>query len=315
VELTGPEPSVEHFQLSLRTEQFYLGEIESHPEEISNYTELAHLYLLNDDVDKAIDVFRKAILAGTAQGADRNDVRYLYKTLTSAYRGNYSKGDREKEKQTHDKLEVIVEEAIEKAPRDSGEYRSLAMVYTSLVPLEKIAALCDRIAQGNPDSTIYQDMGDIYLERGKAADAIVMFEQAITRGPDNFKTRYALATAYHRVGRYEKAQQQYEAAQAIDAPPREKAELLFMFSRLHRKTGDLEKAEQALRSATELAPDSDQSGRWALQLVDVLIEQKKFNEAEKMCTDLAAAGKNPYLKRRAQQRLQRITNERRNEGK
>jgi len=295
-----------HFELTERTVQYYLHEIEAQPETLSNYTELAHLYLVDGDIPQAMDIFRKGIELSATGTPHNDDVTRLYQELEHAYRGQFKIGTGDDDAYVREQLEQIIEEVMEKDPEHAAQRRSLASVYTRFISHLKIIELCQRIVKDNPDSPVFRQMGGIYLQRGQMEEAIDLLERAVQQLPEDFESASMLAMAYHRSNRLDDAEKLYDIALKLDAKDSSKGEVFFMRSRLYRKKGQFAEAEKVLRSAVELAPDLRRKLTWKMQLVDVLIQLKKFDEAEDICNEVIEADDGGIIDRRARQRLRSI---------
>ena len=306
VEVAAGEVAQQHFELTLRTEQFYLAEIERLPHKVSNYSELAHYYLLNRQFEKALDMFSRAIATASSGKADNREVKQLYKDLAKVYHGNYDVGDPERLKAIKARLEDLLEESIENAPEKSPDYKTLVALYAGMVGDERLRALCSRMVEKDATSSIFAEVGEIYLERGKIKRAVGFLERAAELAPDDFNVRYSLGTAYHRRKRHEEALAQYDAALKLKATAMGMANLHHKRSRLYQDMQQFDKAEQALRAAIDAASDKGQAASWKLQLVDRLVEQGKLDEAEEICNDLIANEKNRRLLQRTRRQLDRI---------
>jgi len=307
VELAKGAAPEEKFQLTLRTEQYYLAEIERQPDKLAPYTELAHYYMLKDDVDKAMETFHKAVEACSGgKRVDSSEARDLLKELGNVYSAQFEYGDTKTQKLVRERLRGVIEEAIEKTSAASYAYRSLALLYTRITPREKVIELCERAVQRDPRSPRFRELGDVYLERGEAADAVALLERAAKLEPGSFDTTFSLATAYHRAGQLDKAEATYEAAAKLNPPEASKASLHQMRGRLYLSKGDLDKSVLAWKDAIAASVEPHELATNSLQLADMLAMQKKFDEAEKLCKDLIATSNNFYIAGRAKHELDHI---------
>jgi predicted Zn-dependent protease len=60
------------------------------------------------------------------------------------------------------------------------------------------------------DAQAHASIGQLYLDTGRDADAVAAFDRALALRPDGYEVRYALATAYTRLGNTVEAARQLE---------------------------------------------------------------------------------------------------------
>jgi tetratricopeptide (TPR) repeat protein len=95
--------------------------------------------------------------------------------------------------------------------------------------------------------------GTSLLESDNAHAAVIRLERARSLEPEQGSVREALARAYYRTGRYAAAEEEFEAALAID-PVNDYAHFGIGLCRL--KAGDRSGARGHLRQATVMRPDN-----------------------------------------------------------
>lgn len=130
-------------------------------------------------------------------------------------------------------------QAVQLNPNDPNIHKELAGAYAADGrPDEAFCELMAALLIDGRDAQVHADIGRLRLDAGRTAEAVVAFNRALELMPEGYEIRYALATAYARLGNRD------EAARQLD-----------MFDRLRREAlerrrrdiaGDVER-EEALR--------------------------------------------------------------------
>ena len=100
------------------------------------------------------------------------------------------------------------------------------------------------------------NLGNVYLERNRADDAIHAIELAVTLAPDVAWYRNSLALAYKAKGWYKRAEEEFH--RGLELNP-DSGRVYSNLSALYRKQGRLPEAIEAGLSAVELNPGSAQA--------------------------------------------------------
>jgi len=134
VELTTPKRLEVHYTLSSETEAMYLAAIRRSPDELFNYIELAHYYVLAHRFDKAMDVFRQAFPHAREQWIGPNDsfdhpVHRLYDEIRRIHERQYQYGNEEDVRKARKLVDKLLEEQIKRCPDDYLARYSLADAY------------------------------------------------------------------------------------------------------------------------------------------------------------------------------------------
>jgi tetratricopeptide (TPR) repeat protein len=125
-------------------------------------------------------------------------------------------------------------------------------------------------AKGGDDRELRRLLAEAQLRSGNFTAAAENAERALSADTSHVRTRIVLARAYLESGSPERAEALVREGSA------ESAGLQATLARLYVKTERLERAEDAVRRAVALEPDSVQ---WVVDLVWVLTEQGKFDDA------------------------------------
>jgi tetratricopeptide (TPR) repeat protein len=146
-------------------------------------------------------------------------------------------------------------------PANSGQ--------STAAPLdESRAAVLAQTAKGNPqDAAVRLELGNLYFDSERFADAARWYEQAIAIEPRNVSASTDLGISYYYMNQPDRALQQFDRSLAID--PRHAKTLLNVGIVRAFGKDDLEGAAEAWQRVVEYAPDSAE-GKRAKQALDSL---------------------------------------------
>ena len=65
------------------------------------------------------------------------------------------------------------------------------------------------------DAQAHAAVGQLYLDAGRDEEAVAAFNRALEVKPDRYETRYALATAFTRLGRTADAAREFELFERV----------------------------------------------------------------------------------------------------
>jgi tetratricopeptide (TPR) repeat protein len=133
---------------------------------------------------------------------------------------------------------------------------------------ESRAAALAETAKGNPqEAAVRLELGNLYFDSERFADAARWYEQAIAIEPRNVSASTDLGISYYYMNQPDRALQQFERSLAID--PRHSKTLLNVGIVRAFGKDDLEGAAEAWQRVVEYAPDSAE-GKRAKQALDSL---------------------------------------------
>jgi tetratricopeptide (TPR) repeat protein len=135
----------------------------------------------------------------------------------------------------------------------------------ALLDENKIRALENAAAQRPQDAAVRTQLGNMYFDAERYADAVKWYEQALAVQPGDPNVSTDLGVCYYYLNQPDKAIEQFTKSLAAD-PGHTKTLLNMGIVRAFGKQ-DLEGAAQAWQRVIELAPDS-QEGRAAKQALD-----------------------------------------------
>ncbi len=123
----------------------------------------------------------------------------------------------------------------------------------------------------------YFNLAVLTEESGRLDEAIDLYEQAIERAPAHYQAQFNLGRLYGRRGDLDRQQELYEAA--IESNPQFVRGYYYLAKLLLDRGGDLERAEQLVRSGLE-RDDEDRAGPLGYYLLaDILNRLGRTGEA------------------------------------
>jgi len=135
----------------------------------------------------------------------------------------------------------------------------------ALLDENKVKALENAAAQRPQDAVARTELGNMYFDAERYADAIKWYEQSLALAPNDPNVSTDLGVSYYYLNQPDKAIEQFNKSLAAD-PKHTKTLLNMGIVRAFGKQ-DLEGAARAWQRVIELAPDS-QEGRAAKQALD-----------------------------------------------
>ncbi len=179
---------------------------------------------------------------------------------------------------------IRAEQAIRTAAElDPGSYRvSLAYLLNRVGQREEAASLLRQaIAAGSADPYVHFVLGQILMQSSDLAGAEQAFRKAAELNPGAASFRNNLAGTLNARGKYSEAAGVLEAAIADGGAD---AATIHFFSQILERSGDLVRAEQAIRTAAELDP-----GSYRVNLAYLLNRVGKREEAASLLRQAIAA--------------------------
>jgi tetratricopeptide (TPR) repeat protein len=107
-------------------------------------------------------------------------------------------------------------QAVQLNPNDPNIHKELAGAYAADGrPDEAFCELMAALLIDGRDAQVHADIGQLYLDGGHDEDAVTAFNRALELMPDRYETRYALATAFTRLGKKAEAAREFELFERI----------------------------------------------------------------------------------------------------
>jgi len=201
------------FTLKEEMVQFYEDQVQREPNNAAAFTELAHLHILGQRFEPAIEGL-EAAFSIVSEGKDTsNYAARLTQEITKAYRADhYTYGDFNAIAKFRIMVEEMLERILDKYP--SGQTHKLLLAfYQQAGRKDKIAALKEKLYHRNPNSwAAAKDHGVALLGAGNYVEAKQVFDKARKSYPGTWDTHYHYGLACLRG-----AKTKQDRADAVDA--------------------------------------------------------------------------------------------------
>lgn len=212
------------------------------PDRGAAYTNLALVYTLMKDDEKAIELYKKAIKL------DPSDLN-VQTTLGIIYY---------RDKMYDEAIEVF-QEVIAKAEKGSENYNKAiyhtAYSYDMSGDKEKAIETYQSALESNPeDKDLLFNLGRLYFMQENLSDAIVMFKKVIDLDPGDAESYLNVGQAFIGEKHYEEAIPYYE--KAVELKP-ESYVGWYNLAVCYIQTGQREKGEAAFAKAEKLKPETE----------------------------------------------------------
>ena len=179
------------FELKQEMVQFYEDQIEREPNDASSLTELAHLHILAQRFEEAIESL-EAAFAVVDRGEDSsNYASRLAQEVAKAYRvDHFDYGDFNAVAKLRRMIEEMLERVVERSPKQSN-YKLLDQFYRQAGRTDKLNALYEKVYEKAPND--WEAAKNCGLGRLAAKDyesAKKLFDRARKSSPSSWETHY-----------------------------------------------------------------------------------------------------------------------------
>ena len=203
-------------------EKMYKQIVSAFPASASAHNDLGALYHSQGDLKTAISHYKQAIAS---------DKDYP-QALNNLAQGLQEQGDL-------DGAATIYEKIIDIRPTVES-WKSLGMIYTSMMKFDKAIAAYEKVVAANPnDFDVQNKLGILYQKSGNLEVATRYFQEALRIKPDFLAARFSFAEALEKNNKIEEAYQ--EACKGLEIDP-EDIELQSLAATCERRLGDVRKA-------------------------------------------------------------------------
>jgi tetratricopeptide (TPR) repeat protein len=193
-------------------------------------------------------------------------------------------------------FEQIFEKELRRRIFTGFAFDELVRIYKENKKYDRLVDVCERAVAAHPeDIALLGELGDAYLKAGRASDAVSIFEKMTAMEPDASAFFCSLGQARLVNHDFTGGEAAYRRAAAID--PDKAGSFLGRMVHVYQDTGQLEKAEEALRQG--LAEHSGDP-MLLMELADVLIKQGKIEEGSAVYGSIMEVDRNAagvYLNR------------------
>jgi tetratricopeptide (TPR) repeat protein len=195
--------------------QFYEDQIRREPENVAHYTDVAHLYLLNQQFDEAVQALESAVNLVTEGRDPGGYAPRVHQEITKAYNADhYEYGDFQAVARVRTLIEEMMERVTDRYPAHPVNYKLLLQFYQQAGRADKMAALQEKGYRRIPeDWNMVKGHGSTLLNDRKFAEAKKVFAEAKKLAPGNWDAHYMYGVACLRGA--ENAEQRAEAAASL----------------------------------------------------------------------------------------------------
>jgi len=290
VELQGGETRRLVVRLESSLERLYRSRIKEKPKQLSNYTELLHLYVLNADAEKAMGVVAEAVNALQSAEAPAAELRQFYEELRAIYGGRGGPIDDASRTRVLDCVILLFEKIALANPAEHTTYQPLVALLGEAGRDPDVAKVCEK-AVGNDETKglLHYYVAQMYLDWGKPVQAIGLLERAVELKPSHLHATMSLGSAYHRAERYDDALRQYQAAEKIAATGSAYYQGLLQtyIARLLVSRKDIPGAVARYQKAIAAQTAAAYTCQWRLQFAELLAENGRKKEAIEQYREIA----------------------------
>ncbi len=220
---------------------------------------LGQLYYNNQQFDRALQAFETALLS-----ASKANEFNLWNNLGIVY----------KRVQSYDKAESAFNKALSLQEDDSGCWMNLANFYFERKRFEEAETAYHRaISLEDNNATTFFNYGKFLLARNRLPAARKTLEKALSLHPSFLPTHFLLATAYRRLGLFDKAKKVfYDLSRSDPANP----QVWYHYGVLLYELSLFENARLALTEAVKLAPSMEN----IVALSAIYFEQNQLSQID-----------------------------------
>jgi len=149
VELSAGQRRRLTVKLKSSLEALYRGRIKKNPKQLSNYTELLHLYVLREESEKAVAVVAEAEKALREAEASKAELRQFFDELNGLFKGPARIADKTTRSKLLDVVVVLFERLATSDPSSYTTYRPLVSLLCRYDRFSDVCKVCEKAAQ-NP---------------------------------------------------------------------------------------------------------------------------------------------------------------------
>jgi tetratricopeptide (TPR) repeat protein len=151
-------------------------------------------------------------------------------------------------------LEILLDRELQRKVFTGFAYDELVRIYKKDRNFNGLIELCRRAAEIQPDNVgLLNELGNAYLQAGKAGEALIVYEKLIAIEDDNPAYYCYLGEALFACGRLLESEAAYLDAAAID--PEQADRYHFKLASLFQKTSNYPAAVKTLGKCIAFCPD------------------------------------------------------------
>ncbi len=310
VELSAGQRRRVTVKLKSSLEAIYRDRIKKNPKQLSNYTELLHLYVLREETEKAVGVVAEAEKALGDAEASEAELRQFFDELNGLFKGPTAVADKTARSKLLDVVVLLFERLATSAPSSYSTYQPLVALLNRYDRFSDIYKVCEKTAEDpGRRGLLHYYVAHAFLNWGEPKPAITLLERAVELRPTHFYSRLYLGSAYQRAEKYDEAMQHYREAEKL-APKMSayyQGLLQTYIAKLFAARGDVQEAIARYKKALAVKAPSTYSTTWRLQYAEFLAENGRKAEAIEQYREVERRASSYKVRYAAKRALRRLT--------
>ncbi|MEW6357650.1 MAG: PEGA domain-containing protein [Planctomycetota bacterium] len=300
-----------HVVLPSRMETYYQEAIRTRPDVITNYTELAHHYVIANQFEKAGSILKQGLELACRPTVDRRQIGRLHEEIQKIYYGGFDFGGEEAIEKVRPVLERVLQELTDSCPAALMPYQLLATMYSATGKAQEAAKVLEKGVKNVPDNPALLFLYAQTLYRlGDFERAVAPLERLVQLHDQNAPARHMLAEIYSRTGRAEMALRHREKiAEMMKRNPRAATGALVNLAAMHQRNGDHAEAAKKWEQAAALQTEPRMKAYFQMSAANEHAEAGRRDRAIGLLKEVLKAAPDDELKEKAQERLQQIQEE------
>ena len=326
-------------ELMSRMESFLIRATEASPDDVTNWTELFHYYVVTHNYEKAPHALAHAMDTFLRKpGINQDPGRRLYTTINRIWSGKreIDYGSAKEIEKARQAISQGYEEALKLQPDKPELYAILLDLYADTGGVTKANDLLKRglakfpyddwymsspllgrrarrgeravdqyrkQLEGHPNDLVSRmRLVKTLDDSGLLDDAIAEYPKLIEKiehSEARFTLFQRLASLYERRRRPDDAQKTYEKALAEKGAPKQRANVLYRLMRLKRDAGEAEAAIGYWERAIAVQPDVEYACRWRFLLAQMCVEHDQPAKARRLCEEILELAKAKGVRKQA----------------
>lgn len=232
---------------------------------------LGNILLANNETDKAIDSYQKAV-----SGIPEDILSYYNLGLAHLRKGNLE-SSLQNFKRVISHAERNSSPSLENRSLQARSYAQIGQIYFEKGKMDEAADHLHKAIRFAPEKSRYlYNLGIIYLHRQELEQALAYFQKALAASEKSPQVYRSLALAFEKINREDLAINSLQKALLINPGD---IESLFRLGDIHHKNGDLLEAADSFRKITNLTQANLQTEEALIKLASVYLDMERRNSA------------------------------------
>ncbi|NOZ23220.1 MAG: tetratricopeptide repeat protein [Planctomycetes bacterium] len=294
-------------EVALRSaiETYYREAIKAEPNVITNYTELAHHYVITNQLERAGQILKQGLDLACRPTADKRQVARLYQEIKKIYYGAFDFGGKEAIHQARPILERILQEVVDRCPTIVAPYPLLAVMYSSTGKPQDAVRVLKKGVENVPDNRpLLFTYARMLYRLGDYDKAVAPLEKLIQRHGQDVAARNMLADIYNRMGKTDLAiEQRAKIADLMKRNPRAATGALVNLAALYHRKHDYAKAAGKWKRAAALQKNPIMKAQFLMSAANEYAQGQDQAKAAALLQEVIRSAPNEDLINQARERL------------